>query len=187
MAGLGAFFAAGVALLIALSDSARRRRERKARTRLVMASLYSPMVGILAMVMGIGKDAQIALMTLPGSAIRSVAENVESMKNGCDVMRPLLTVFDPKEAIYLSGDYGVALAAAIRDAELLEGLVTSVTEKYLPGVANHQNHAALYKLLQSLARVPSQAKAIEVRMSPFIEACARELGELKEGEKLRIS
>jgi len=182
-AGIGAFFAAIVALGIALSDGWRRKREQRARARLTMASLYSPMIGVLAMVNEIGKDARVIIRALPGSAVTNVAANVESMKNGCDVMGPLLEAFDASEAVHLSGDHGVALAAAVRDAELMVGLVTSVTEKYIPAIAMKINDfAGLYKLLQSLNRIPSQAAAIKIRMTPFLEACARELGELEDDE-----
>jgi len=182
-AGLGAFAAAIVALGIALSDGWRRDRERRARARLTMASLYSPMAGVLAMIGGIEKDAIAALHAMPGNKVLLVSENVEHMQHGCDVMSPLLRTFNPSEAIYLSGDHGVALAAAIRDAELILGLVTSVTEKFLPGRDSH-DYASLFKLLQSLHQVPSQARAIRKRMTPFLEACAHELGELEEGESL---
>lgn len=182
-AGIGAFAAAIVALGIALSDGFRRRRERKARARLTMASLYSPMVGALAMVTGIGRDAQTVLHAFPGGAVLQIASVVVRLKNGCDVLRVQLTAFSPAEAVHLDGDYGVALAAAVRDAELIANLVTSATDVYLPGIKK-QAFQEMYSVLQSLKNVPAQALAIEKRMRPFIEACARELGELEEGEQL---
>jgi hypothetical protein len=182
-AGIGTFFAAVVALGIALSEGWRRKREQRARARLTMASLYTPMVGVMAMVMGLGEDTMVAIRALPGSSVKNVVAYVERMKNGCDVMRPLLEAFNASEAVHLSGDHGVALAAAVRDAELMIALVASVTEKYLPGIES-TDYEGLYKLLQSLKRVPSQAAAIKVRMSPFLDACKRELGFLEDGESL---
>src|ERR1700748_156866 len=81
-AGLGAFAAAIVALGIALSEGRRRKSESRARAQLVKASLYSPVVGVLAMVSGIEDDAEIALRALPGGAVINVAKNVGKLKNG---------------------------------------------------------------------------------------------------------
>lgn len=181
-AGVGALCAALVALGIALSDGSRRRKERNARARLTMASLYTPMSGVLAMVQGIAKDAAIALQARPGKDVLRVERNLAGMKDGCNIMKPLLKAFDPSEAIHLKADHGAALAAGISDARLLRKVIANVADAYqIAKVAGDFN--GMYRAIRLLVQAPSMAKAIETRISPFIQACEDELGELEKGEE----
>lgn len=147
-----------------------------------MASLYTPMNGVLTMVQGIAEDAAIALQALQREDVLRVERNLVSMKDGCKIMKPLLKAFDPSEAIHLKADHGVALAAGMRDAQLLRKVITNVANTYRLA-RGAGDFTGMYKAIQLLRQVPDMAKAIETRISPFIKACVDELGELEKGEK----
>lgn len=175
VSGLGAFAAAAVALRVAGAESKRRRVEAKARARIVMASYSTPMMGVYAMVIGIRDDAIEVASAMAGEAIVRIGWRVERIKNGCDIMRPLLATFSHAEAFHLPDEFGPQLATAVRDAELLVGLATSVTDVYFERLP-HKDYGRMLSVCKSMKGAESYAQSILDRLAPFIKACEKELG-----------
>jgi len=142
-----------------------------------MASLYSPVSGIYTLVQSIGNDAVVVAAALPGTEVTQVTPTIVQMKSSCAIVREQFRYFSPQEATYLPKDFGPALAAAIRDAELLESMVSSAVDRYLHG-RKQAHFIEMHSAASSLVGCPANAKSIVARLEPFLEECRNRLGEI---------
>lgn len=173
VAGLGAFAAAFVAVVLSRKEERRRDGQHALRGRLTAAYLYVPFRRIQNFVSAISTHATNVASVLPGEASKNILADVQMLEIACAKIRPLRERFSLTEAAYLELQIATALAMVVSEIDQLMDVIAATATAFHAADRTDNPDQTRFKAGQQFASVPRRLPAINEKIEIFLSYCKK--------------